>query len=114
LEQLAAHTLYRLAQHDHVQGDLARALPRYRRSLALNPYDEAAQRGLMLALVDSNQHGAALAHYAAYRRELQADLGAEPEAQTAELAAAIQQGRLAADVTIDVVRFLALAQTPES
>jgi len=100
LEQLAAHALFRLAQHDHVQGDLARALPRYRRCLALNPYDEAAQRGLMLALVDSNQPGAALAHYAAYRRELQADLGAEPEAQTAELAAAIQQGRLAAAAAV--------------
>ncbi|MBK9232741.1 MAG: AAA family ATPase, partial [Anaerolineae bacterium] len=96
LEQLAARALFRLAQHDHVQGDLAQALPRYRRCLALNPYDEAAQRGLMLALVDSDQHGAALARYAAYRRELQQELGAEPEAQTAELAAAIQQGRLAA------------------
>ncbi|MFZ1268250.1 MAG: BTAD domain-containing putative transcriptional regulator, partial [Anaerolineae bacterium] len=96
LEQLAARALFWLAQHDHVQGDLAQALPRYRRCLALNPYDEAAQRGLMLALVDSDQHGAALARYAAYRRELQQELGAEPEAQTAELAAAIQQGRLAA------------------
>ncbi|MFZ1711434.1 MAG: BTAD domain-containing putative transcriptional regulator, partial [Anaerolineae bacterium] len=67
LEQLAARALFWLAQHDHVQGDLAQALPRYRRCLALNPYDEAAQRGLMLALVDSDQHGAALARYAAYR-----------------------------------------------
>lgn len=98
LEQLAAHALYRLAHHDHVQGDLAHALLRYRRGLALNPYDEAALRGLMLALVDSHQPGSALAHYAAYRRELQADLGAQPEPQTAELAAAVQQGRLAAAV----------------
>ena len=100
LEQLAAHALFWLAQHDHVQGNVAQALPRYRRCLAFNPYDEAAQRGLMLALVDSDQHGAALARYAAYRRELQQELGAEPEAQTAELAAAIQQGRLAAAAMI--------------
>ncbi len=96
LEQLAARALFRLAQHDHVEGNVPQALLRYRRGLALNPYDEAAQRGLMLALVDSDQHGAALAHYAAYQRELQAELDAEPEAQTTELAAAIRQGRLTA------------------
>jgi DNA-binding SARP family transcriptional activator len=104
LEQLAARALFRLAQHDHINGNVARALLHYRRGLALNPYDEAAQRGLMLALVDDDQRSAALAHYVTYRRELQKELGAQPETQTAELAAAIQQGRLAAATEARLVR----------
>jgi DNA-binding SARP family transcriptional activator len=95
LEQLAAGALSQLARHYHAQAGVERALPLYRRCLALNPYDEAALRGLMLALTTTGQRGAALAHYAAFRRELHEELDAQPEAQTADLFSAIQQGRYA-------------------
>jgi DNA-binding SARP family transcriptional activator len=108
LERLAAGAFYDLARHYHSQGDLPRAEPLYRRSLALNPYDEGAQRGLMAALASSGQRGAALAHYAAYRRELRDELGAQPEALTVELAEALQQGWLP---PVEQARFLGEVRT---
>lgn len=103
LEQLAAGALSQLARHYHAQADVEQALPLYRRCLALNPYDEAALRGLMLALATSGQRGAALAQYASFRHELHDELGAQPEAQTADLFAAIQQGRYAAADAISLM-----------
>lgn len=95
LDLLAAGALYRLAHHDHIHGEMEEALPLYRRCLTLNPYNEAAQRGLMTALATTGQRGAALAHFTAYRHELYDELRADPETETVELFEAIQQGRFA-------------------
>lgn len=94
LEQLAARALHQLADHYSGQADMARALALYRRCLALQPYNEAVQRGVMLALVAGGQRAEALAHYASYRRQLQDEVGVEPEAQTLELVAELQEGHV--------------------
>ena len=64
LEQLATGALFRLAEHYHIQAEGERALALYRRCLALDPFHEAAQRGLMRLLAANGQRAAALAHYA--------------------------------------------------
>lgn len=108
LEQLAAHALQQLAHHYQGQGNMERALALYRRCLTLAPYNEAVQRGVLLALAASGQRADALTHYAAYHRQLQDEVGVEPEVQTVELAAALEAGLL--DV-VEASRSLGLTQS---
>lgn len=89
----AATVLCWLAEHHAIRAKGALALPFFRRCLAIDPYHEAALRGLMRLLADNAQRSAALLQYATFRRRLLDDLGAEPEAQTIEVAEVIRQGR---------------------
>lgn len=92
LLQLAVTAIRRLACHHEVQADMEQALALYRRCVALDPFDEVAQRGLMRALVVDGHRGMALTHYEAYRRQLWDELNAEPEPRTIDLIEAIRHG----------------------
>ncbi len=65
-----------------------------RRILELDPLSEEAARLLMLLLVRSGQRGAALAHYETLVKNLDEELGVEPEAETTELYEQIQAGEI--------------------
>jgi DNA-binding SARP family transcriptional activator len=92
----AAALFCALAEHRYLHADDDAALALYRRCLLIDPYHEAAHRGLMRLLVDHGERSAALLHYSAFRRHILDELDAEPEPQTAELADAIRSGRLVA------------------
>jgi tetratricopeptide (TPR) repeat protein len=62
----------------------------------MDPWDELANRRLMLVLLQEGQRNAALRHYAAYREELARELGCEPEEETRALYAQIRDGTLLA------------------
>lgn len=64
------------------------------RLLDLDPLDEEAQRQLMRLLAAQGQRGAALGQYDVWKRRLDEELGAEPEAQTVALAEQIRAGGL--------------------
>lgn len=75
-------------------GDHAGAVAAARRMVDLDPYDEAAQRLLMLAYARAGRRGAALRQYLECRRALVDGLGVEPTAETARLHARILAGDL--------------------
>src|SRR5262245_46886777 len=63
-----------------------------RRLLALEPWREEAHRQLMVLLARAGQRSAALKQFEVCRRVLAEELATEPEAATAELAAALRAG----------------------
>jgi DNA-binding SARP family transcriptional activator/predicted ATPase len=75
-------------------GDLTAGIAAGRRLLAVEPWREEAHQLLMRLFARAGQRQAALAQYETCRRVLRAELGVEPEAETAALAA-----RLAAEPT---------------
>jgi WD40 repeat protein/predicted ATPase/DNA-binding SARP family transcriptional activator len=94
LHQQALESLDTLAAAYERQGDAA-ALCRYaRRQLVLEPWREQAHRQLMRGLALAGDRGAALAQYETCRRVLAAELGIEPEAETAALYEQIRTGQL--------------------
>lgn len=92
LERRAAEVLDRLARTHLAAGSYAEAEAAARRQLALDPWREAAHRQVMAALVGAGQRNAALAHFAACRRTLAAELGIEPDDATTALYVAIKDG----------------------
>ncbi len=62
--------------------------------LKMEPWRESAHRQLMLALAHAGDRTAALAQYAHCQEVLEAELGIEPESETAELAAQIEANNL--------------------
>ena len=90
LDRLVGGALHDLADHCHDRGDVARAVALYRRSLLLDPYQEAVHRKIMLAYAAAGQRKHVQSHYEAYKRQLQDELGAQPEAQTTALYEALQ------------------------
>jgi DNA-binding SARP family transcriptional activator len=86
------YALRSLSAYYERQGSHELALAYTRRGLGQEPWDEDAQRRLMRLLVISGQRGAALTQYAAFRRLLQEELGAEPATETRELYEALRQG----------------------
>jgi len=93
LDRLAGAALHDLADQCWDQGGVARALTLYRRSLLLNPYDEAVHRKLMAAYAAAGQRKDVQSHYETYKRHLQDELSAQPEAQTTALYEALQAGQ---------------------
>ena len=93
LDGLVSGALCGLAEQYYNQGDVAGALALYRRSLLLDPYHEAVHRQIMLAYAAAGQRKEVQSHYEAYKRQLQDELGARPEAQTTALYKALQAGR---------------------
>ncbi len=91
LDALATLATYHESQRDYTA--LCRVT---RRHLDLEPWHEAAHRGLMRGLALLGDRTAALAHYETCRRVLAEELGIEPEAETRVLAERIRAGDLTA------------------
>jgi DNA-binding SARP family transcriptional activator len=91
------------------QGDPIAAEAATRRWLAFEPWDESAHRHLMRVLARQGQRSAALAQHEACRRVLAEELGIEPAAETAQLAAAIQAGEVGAEPSIAAAMWPGLA-----
>ncbi len=75
--------------------ELSRAVATRERVLAVEPLDEAALAALMRLHARLGNPALALAHYARFAARLERELGAAPERETHELAAAIRAGHLA-------------------
>ncbi|NJM05063.1 tetratricopeptide repeat protein [Candidatus Gracilibacteria bacterium] len=63
------------------QGNLVEAIGHTQRIVQLDPWHEPAHGWLMTLLDRAGQRAAALAHYAAYRRQLQEELGVVPSTE---------------------------------
>jgi|GEM_PF-277020 len=74
-------------------GDAAAALEASRRELALDPLRENAHRRVMELLDQRGDSAGALKQFDALRAALRETIGAEPEAETVELANGIRAGR---------------------
>jgi predicted ATPase/DNA-binding SARP family transcriptional activator len=90
--QAAIHGLLTLAQTLEQQGDLPAAMIHTRRLLALEPWQEEAQRRLMILLARTGQRAAALAQFERCRQVLMDELGVEPDAETLATVGAIRRG----------------------
>ncbi|MDF1523633.1 MAG: BTAD domain-containing putative transcriptional regulator [Trueperaceae bacterium] len=86
----ATRAARRLACAQALLGDDEAAAAATARWLELEPWDEAGHRHLMRLLARQGRRSAALVQYEACRRRLSDEIGAEPEAATTELAAAIR------------------------
>ncbi len=87
--------LRRLSAHYRLLGQPRQALPFAQRLLALDPLAEASQRELISLHYMAGDRAAALAQYAHFQAQLEAELGVAPMPETQALAAAIrpQPGR---------------------
>jgi DNA-binding SARP family transcriptional activator/tetratricopeptide (TPR) repeat protein len=90
--QAALLALERLVGHHLAEGHTDEAQRAARRQLALEPWSEAAQQSLMLALALGGQRGAALRQYETCRRVLGEELGVEPSPETEALRRQIRDG----------------------
>jgi DNA-binding SARP family transcriptional activator len=72
--------------------DAASALALARRRAELDPYDEAAHRDLMTALVQSGEPAAAVAVYERLRARFRRELGLAPSPATRDLAVSLRSG----------------------
>ncbi len=86
--------LARVSGLHEARGDFARAVVARERVLAADPLDEAAHAALMRLHARMGNADLALAHYARFARLLERELGAAPEPEIQELAAAIRDGRM--------------------
>lgn len=76
----------RLAAGYHSRRRYADAVRQYERVLGADPFDEAALRGLLLALVHDGRRLVALRRYERFREALDADMGVPPSEETELLA----------------------------
>ncbi len=86
--------LARLSGMYEVRGDFSRAMAAQERVLAADPLEETAHSSVMRLHAQMGNASLALAHYARFESVLEQELGAAPEPETRELAAAIREGRL--------------------
>jgi predicted ATPase/DNA-binding SARP family transcriptional activator len=86
--------LARLATLYEDQGDLARAVATRERALAADPLDEATHAALMRLHARMGDRALALGQYARLESLLERELGTTPDAETRDLADAIQEGRI--------------------
>jgi predicted ATPase/DNA-binding SARP family transcriptional activator len=94
LRRLAAGAWRRLAEAHEARGETEEVLAALRGLLALEPWHEEAHRRVMAVLAGAGRRGEALAQYAAYRRLLADELGAEPGAATVALRERIRTGEV--------------------
>lgn len=85
LQRLALSGLQKLVSLRLKHGDDSTSINLLKRLLALDPYDESAQRQLMLTLFRHGERNAALKNYQNYRQQLHAEIGVEPETDTQAL-----------------------------
>jgi DNA-binding SARP family transcriptional activator len=74
-----------LGEHLVATGSYADAVDVYRRLVRADPWDEAAHRRLMSALVRAGQRGEALRQYDRLVALLEKELGSSPDRETVEL-----------------------------
>jgi adenylate cyclase len=94
LRRLALDALQELAECHEQLGQRDRALQHARQAVALEPWDERAQRQVMRLLALTGQRNAALAQYEACRTTLAGELGVEPETETRQLFERIRDGKI--------------------
>jgi predicted ATPase/DNA-binding SARP family transcriptional activator/Tfp pilus assembly protein PilF len=99
LRQQLAEALLSLARWHRRRGEYGAAIQAARRWLALDPLHEPAQRELMRLYAWSGQQAAALRQYEESVRQLDRELGVEPETETIELYEEIKTRRLALPTT---------------
>ena len=92
LIELYGRLLTALAEARATAGDHPGAVDARRRHVDLDPLDEAAQRGLMVAYARAGRRGHALRQYLACRRALVDGLGIEPAHETGALQRLILAG----------------------
>ncbi len=92
LIDIYGRVLTALAEARSRVGDHPGAVDAHRRQIELDPLDEAAQRGLMLAYARSGRRSYALRQYLACRRALVDGLGIEPAHETSALQRLILAG----------------------
>jgi predicted ATPase/DNA-binding SARP family transcriptional activator len=85
--------LDRLAGLHEARGQFAAAVAARERALVAEPLDEAVHVALMRLHAAMGHPASALAQFARLQAVLDRELGAEPDRQTRELAAAIREGR---------------------
>ena len=95
LRRQALEVLAHLAAYHERRGDYAPARAYAERQVELDSWGEEAHRQVMRVLALSGQRRAALDHYERCRRLLAEELGVDPAAETAALAAQIRAGALA-------------------
>lgn len=88
----------RIARKMEQAGELEDTLESYQRALELDPLDETTHRRLMRLFARSGQRTRALFQFRRCRSILKEQLDVDPESETMRLAAAIQNGKIAADV----------------
>jgi adenylate cyclase len=94
LRRLALDALYQLANGHEQLGQWDRALQHAWREVALEPWDERAQRQVIRLLALTGQRNAALAQYETCRTTLAGELGVEPETETTQLFERIRDGKI--------------------
>jgi DNA-binding SARP family transcriptional activator len=94
LEREARWALHGLTALHARLGEVEAAERAVRRLLEMDPWDELANRRLMVVLVQQRKRNDALRHYAAYRDEIARELGCEPEEETQALYVQIRDGGL--------------------
>jgi DNA-binding SARP family transcriptional activator len=94
LRGLVVEALGDLVSYHLDTGAYKAGLVQARRLLELEPWLEAAHRGMMRLLVYSGQRAAALAQYEVCRQVLAQELGVEPEAETTALYQQILAGEV--------------------
>ena len=105
--------LARLAQMRLAAREYDLALATARRILDLDPYDETAHRMIMRCHVGKGFPRRARDHYEALARELEVELGVEPEDETTALSEEIVSGRKLSAVTRTLADFaFVLEQLP--
>lgn len=92
LRQLGSQALFLLATHQTECREYATAMRLINRMLAMEPWNEEAQRQLMLLLALSGRRSAALAQYETCCRVLEHELRLEPTPETTELYQRIRAG----------------------
>ncbi|MEM7800454.1 MAG: bacterial transcriptional activator domain-containing protein, partial [Chloroflexota bacterium] len=92
--QLAVDALNQLTSDSLTHADFQKAQTLARRQLALEPWREEAHRQLMQALAALGERSAALAQYETCRRVLAEEFGAEPTAETTNLAQRIRADQI--------------------
>ena len=90
LRELLLTALRAMTNYYARQQTPAMAIDCARRLLALEPFDEGAERALMLVLAQTGQRSAALAQYETWHRLLEDELDVEPTAETIAVFRAIQ------------------------
>ena len=93
--QLLSMAWERLVAHHNRPGHYEQALDYARRLLALDSWQESAQRQVMLLLARTGDYNGALAQYEKCCQLLQQELGVAPQAETAALAERIRRLRSA-------------------
>ncbi len=85
LRWLAATGLRHLIRHQLRQGDYTAVLAQLNRLCILDPFDENAQRQLMLTHLRCGQRARALQNYQTFRQWLAREIDVDPEQATADL-----------------------------